>query len=312
MRDPFPLARLSGIVAMTNTERFYTLKDISTRVLPSLCMLCIDPEKDVRDEAFKGVKQFLQKLEKVSESPELAVEMEKDVTACNLDIKNETSWTSWAMTSLSAKMSSYKTKNVQPSVALNTQPLSSGSNSMSSPNLKDQSAAAAVKPDDKSKNSPIKAAEPSVKQSPKTTTDLAKDTDAPSTGWALDEADWKDLDDDGDLMEPFEPFETTTTSTSHSQSTQNKCNNDWSADWTNSFDDAANSFGQNHPKPKPASTNNKPDAQTANLPMASSYNWNNSKSSFASDSTKNEEDLFSSLIKDVNISNKVILDLVYF
>lgn len=67
------------------------------------------------------------KLEKVSESPEQALEMEKDVQACNLDVKNETSWTSWAMTSLSAKMASYKGKNVQASIALNTQPLNTPS-----------------------------------------------------------------------------------------------------------------------------------------------------------------------------------------
>ena len=123
MRDPYPLARLSGIVALANTDRFYTLRDIASKVLPNLCMLTIDPEKDVRDEAFKTIKLYTQKLEKVSENPELALEMEKDVSSCTLDVKNETSWTSWAMTSLSAKMTGYKNKSQQPSVALNTQPL---------------------------------------------------------------------------------------------------------------------------------------------------------------------------------------------
>jgi hypothetical protein len=80
-------------------------------------------EKDVRDEAFKTIKMFLSKLEKVSESPELAVELEKDVTSCDLNLKNETSWTSWAMTSLSNKMTGYKNKSQGPSIALNTQPL---------------------------------------------------------------------------------------------------------------------------------------------------------------------------------------------
>lgn len=127
MRDPFPLSRLSGLIAMANTDRFYTLKDIATRVLPCLCSLTIDPEKDVREEAFRTIKLFMLKLEKVSESPEVALEMEKDVQACNLDVKNETSWTSWAMTSLSAKMTAYKGKNVQPSIALSTQPLNNPS-----------------------------------------------------------------------------------------------------------------------------------------------------------------------------------------
>jgi SCY1-like protein 1 len=130
MRDPFPLARLSGLIAMANTDRFYTLKDIATRVLPCLCALTVDPEKDVRDEAFRTIKTFMLKLEKVSETPEMALELEKDVQACNLDVKNETSWTSWAVTSLSAKMSAYKGKNVQPSIALNTQPLNNPAGSL--------------------------------------------------------------------------------------------------------------------------------------------------------------------------------------
>lgn len=120
MRDPFPAARLSGIIALANTDLFYTLKDISTKILPSLCIACVDPDKEVRDEAFKIVKMFLDKLEKVSEKPELALEMEKDVNSCNLDVKNETSWTSWAMNSLSAKVSNYTNKKQQPSIALST------------------------------------------------------------------------------------------------------------------------------------------------------------------------------------------------
>jgi SCY1-like protein 1 len=123
MRDPFPLTRLAGLMAIANTDKFYTIRDIAGKILPSLCTLSIDPEKDVRDEAFKTIKYFLTKLEKISENPDLALDMEKDVQSCSLDLKNETSWTSWAMTSLSSKMSNYKGKNQQASVALNTQPL---------------------------------------------------------------------------------------------------------------------------------------------------------------------------------------------
>lgn len=131
---------------MANTDRFYTLKDIAMRVLPCLCALTVDPEKDVRDEAFRTIKSFMLKLEKVSDAPELALDMERDVQACNLDVKNETSWTSWAVTSLSAKMASYKGKNVQPSIALNTQPLNSASSTGGAAALNAASATTATSP----------------------------------------------------------------------------------------------------------------------------------------------------------------------
>ena len=189
---------------MANTDRFYTLRDVATKVLPSLCTACVDTEKDVRDEAFKTIKFFMQKLEKVSESPEQALEMEKDVTSCALELKNETSWTSWAMTGLSAKMTGYKNKNQQPSIALNTQPLgpppslvinssnSSASNAdKPSPNKTQSTAAPKVSKEDSSlKQNRVKA-------------EVTNKVEDSGTGWNLDDEEWKDLDDD-EQMEPLE------------------------------------------------------------------------------------------------------------
>lgn len=45
--------------------------EVANRVLPALCSLTIDPEKTVRDPAFKTIRGFLGKLEKVSEDPSL-------------------------------------------------------------------------------------------------------------------------------------------------------------------------------------------------------------------------------------------------
>lgn len=44
---------------------------MSTRVLPALCQVTIDPEKKVRDIAFQTIKGFLGKLENVSEDERL-------------------------------------------------------------------------------------------------------------------------------------------------------------------------------------------------------------------------------------------------
>jgi SCY1-like protein 1 len=305
MRDPFPLSRLSGIVAFANTDHFYTLKDIASKVLPSLCMLTIDPEKDVRDEAFKTIAKFLQKLEKVSEKPELALEMEKDVQSCSLDLKNETSWTSWAMTSLSAKMTGYKNKGQQASVALNTQPLGPP------PSMTTQASPAAANKELTPEKNIVKQKE-ETKTNPKLIEKIEeKSSNNFESGWNLDNNEWKDLDDDD--MEPMEPLEpikpSINLSTKVSPNVKPAQNSDWSTNWTNSFDenpsetqDDFSGFG--------FSVNNKPATKIAKLPSkqndsnvkpASSYNWNSTNTAL-----NQEEELFSSLVKDISIGNKTV------
>lgn len=309
MRDPFPLARLSGIVALANTDRFYTLRDISTKVLPSLCMLCVDPEKDVRDEAFKTIKQFIQKLEKVSEQPELALDMEKDVQSCNLDLKNETSWTSWAMTSLSAKMTGYKNKSQQPSIALNTQPLGPppalGTSSSGSENKAQDTVLS--KPNNQT-SSVKESAKIQVKQQEETTFSSG------GAGWNLDDDEWKDLDEDGDQMEPLEPVKMSTnlstkSTTNNSSNNSSKTKSDWS-EWTNSFEDQQNddqsddgifdsqankaaNLSKNFSSASSITNANKNKNSQSQLPLTSSYNWSSNQGN-----QSNQEDMFSSLVKD--------------
>lgn len=71
MRDPFPPARVAGILALAATQQYFLLAEIANRVLPALCSLTVDPEKTVREPAFKTIRGFLGKLEKVSEDPSL-------------------------------------------------------------------------------------------------------------------------------------------------------------------------------------------------------------------------------------------------
>ena len=75
LRDPFPPSRKAGILALAATHHYYQLSQISQSVMPSLCPLTCDPERDVRDQAFKVIKSFLSKLEKVSEDPSLKESM---------------------------------------------------------------------------------------------------------------------------------------------------------------------------------------------------------------------------------------------
>lgn len=56
---------------MAATQQYFLLSEVAARILPALCQLTTDPEKNVRDSAFRTIKGFLGKLEKVSEDPSL-------------------------------------------------------------------------------------------------------------------------------------------------------------------------------------------------------------------------------------------------
>ncbi|KAL5285470.1 SCYL1 family protein [Megaselia abdita] len=104
MRDPFPPARVAGVLALAATQQYFLLSEIANRVLPALCSLTVDPEKSVRDPAFKTVKGFLGKLEKVSEDPSLRETMEADVHTATPSIGNAAAtWAGWAVTAVTAK-----------------------------------------------------------------------------------------------------------------------------------------------------------------------------------------------------------------
>ncbi|KAF5292820.1 hypothetical protein FQA39_LY13865 [Lamprigera yunnana] len=104
MRDPFPPARNAGILALAATQQYYLLSEVSTRILPALCQLTMDSEKTVRDSAFRTIKGFLGKLEKVSEDPSLRESMEADVNTATPSLSNAAAtWAGWAVTAVTAK-----------------------------------------------------------------------------------------------------------------------------------------------------------------------------------------------------------------
>ncbi|XP_043651521.1 N-terminal kinase-like protein [Drosophila teissieri] len=104
MRDPFPPARVAGVLALAATQQYFLLSEVANRVLPSLCSLTVDPEKTVRDPAFKTIRGFLGKLEKVSEDPSLRETMEADVHTATPSIGNAAAtWAGWAVTAVTAK-----------------------------------------------------------------------------------------------------------------------------------------------------------------------------------------------------------------
>lgn len=67
LRDPFPPARVAGLMAFTATHEYYDAEEVAKKVLPCLSMLAVDIEKQVRTAALQGLRLFLEKLEKHSE-----------------------------------------------------------------------------------------------------------------------------------------------------------------------------------------------------------------------------------------------------
>lgn len=55
----------------SNTSILYEFSEVATKILPNLFPLTVDPDKSVRDPAFKTIKGFMTKLERVSDDPTL-------------------------------------------------------------------------------------------------------------------------------------------------------------------------------------------------------------------------------------------------
>ncbi len=207
------------------------------------------------------------------------------------------------MTSLSAKMTGYKSKSQQPSVALNTQPLSSPTNL--SPSKEEPSSVKTTpeKPTLKAEETP--SAKTNNTNPTKIEETIKKEvvSDSYNSGWGVEDDDWKDLEDD-EQMEPLDveyskPKEQnqsmSRSSSSNNYQKTDKSNNDWS-EWSNSFDNVE-SLKTKVTTVKSNISNNK--ANSPQYAHASSYNWTNSNSN------QKEEDIFSNLVKDIKVKFKL-------
>ncbi|VVC26936.1 Hypothetical protein CINCED_3A008055 [Cinara cedri] len=108
LKDPFPPSRIAGVSAFSATQQYYSLLEVSTRVLPALCQITVDPEKSVRDITFQTIKGFLGKLESVSENPSLKEKNEEEFATTNPNIPT---WAGWAVTTVTSKF--YSSKNIE-------------------------------------------------------------------------------------------------------------------------------------------------------------------------------------------------------
>lgn len=49
-KDPFPASRAAGVLGFAATHHYYSVSECAMRVLPTLCPLTVDPDKNVRDQ----------------------------------------------------------------------------------------------------------------------------------------------------------------------------------------------------------------------------------------------------------------------
>lgn len=177
--------------------------------MPSLCPMTCDPERDVRDQAFKVIKNFLTKLEKVSEDPSLKESMEADVDAnASPNVADVAStWAGWAVSAVTSKF--HKTPDSKVAESGAAAAVSSGVQSATSETVSvkttsnvGKSAATAATEDHESDaesnnwDSSNWGNMTSVES--KSTTALAAVIDPSSKetdGWEVDEDEWAPLED---------------------------------------------------------------------------------------------------------------------
>ncbi|GFZ15112.1 kinase family with ARM repeat domain-containing protein [Actinidia rufa] len=99
LRDTFSPGRGAGVMALCATSSYYDVTEITTRILPNIVVLTIDPDSDVRSKAFQAVDQFLQIVKQYHDKTNSG-----DTTgATSGGIPSGNALLGWAMSSLTLK-----------------------------------------------------------------------------------------------------------------------------------------------------------------------------------------------------------------
>ncbi|XP_068200281.1 N-terminal kinase-like protein isoform X2 [Palaemon carinicauda] len=190
MRDPFPPARIAGVMALAATQQYFPLQDVASKVLPNLCHLTLDPEKNVRDAVFRVLKGFLGKLEKVSEDPSLRETMESEVKSVSVGGSQPASWAGWAVGAITSKF--YKTNTGTPPLQRPSTSTSSSTSGTITPSTKTSSLASTPSQDRSRSTSRISTA-------------VANDEDKSDyEDW--ENSNWKSTDDSPEKKKPSAPL----------------------------------------------------------------------------------------------------------
>ncbi|XP_001332508.1 N-terminal kinase-like protein [Danio rerio] len=224
-KDPFPASRAAGVLGFAATHQYYSVAESANRILPTLCTLTVDPDKNVRDQAFKAIKSFLSKLETVSEDPSKLTEIEKDVTAAGQTGGSAATWAGWAVTGVSSLTS----KLIRNAPAGSEAP---SAENTSSP----QPAAGSV-----NTNTADKAEEMKTQTSSGIKSETSNEETGDTDGDRWDEEDWGSLEDPEKVQTDPDDWQSNWSSVSSTQKKSNvgrksseavkKQSSDWSSGW---------------------------------------------------------------------------------
>ncbi|KAL6308201.1 ARM repeat-containing protein [Sparassis latifolia] len=74
LKDPFVHARVAGLMALMATIDCFDVDELATKVIPNMAFAMVDKEKLVRDQAFKAIELFVEKVEEfAAKMPETAM-----------------------------------------------------------------------------------------------------------------------------------------------------------------------------------------------------------------------------------------------
>jgi SCY1-like protein 1 len=66
MKDPFSPCRLSALQSLMQSKALFTKQDLAVKVMPCVMPLLLDPMTDIRTEAFRVVRDFLEEIQQES------------------------------------------------------------------------------------------------------------------------------------------------------------------------------------------------------------------------------------------------------
>ncbi len=143
LRDPFVHARNAALLALAATGEYFSEEDSANRILPAVCPLLIDKEKLIRDQANKTIDIYLSRVRKASASmPETVLPPPSAIDRSSSNSPrmstpqpNEGSWTGWAISSFTNKVSAAAGEIQSATTPTNGVPPSHDARSASAPGL---------------------------------------------------------------------------------------------------------------------------------------------------------------------------------
>ncbi|KAL4238493.1 N-terminal kinase-like protein [Mactra antiquata] len=292
LKDPFPPARQAGIIGMGVTQHLFTMSDICQKLMPPLCTMCMDPEIMVRDQAFKNLKSFLERLEKLSENPELLQEMEKDVLSGGSVDNTAAGWAGWAIggvSTLTSKVYSKATKKTSQTGPQMKGPTPSDTSTISTKTQ--ESTSSSLQPDVDTRNDD----------------DDDDDDNNDDGGW--DDEDWGDIDTPAPVSRKS-PDRVPSTNIGSKQDDDDD-ENDNNDGWDDNDDD---DWGSIEVSPAKSTTTTKKTDNSIGNSSLSSQTINNSSSVYNKQSSQSntstdwnwEDDSMSNFEKNSAVSNKPV------